>query len=641
MDLLQHGRECYGRRAWADAYQAFRSADQAAPLDADDLQRLATAAYLNGRDVEFLRAQERLHRIFADAADGARAARCASWLALTSLFRGDVGQANAWIARGQRLVEDRDCVERGYVLLAVAEQQLRDGQSAAAHATASQAARLGERFGDTDLVAAARHGQGRALIDQGEVVAGLKRLDETMLPVVAGELSPMMTGLTYCSVIDTCRQVYALGRAREWASAFSRVCEQQPEIGAFTGICLVHRSEILQLLGAWPDALTEARRACECALRAVRKPPGAAFYQQGEIHRLRGEFAKAEDAYQAASERGCEPQPGLALLRLAQGRSEAACAAIGRLTTATSDQLAHARLLPAYVEIMLAVGDLEDARRARDQLHDLADVFDTDGLRAVAAQADGAVALGEGHPAAALDPLRRAFDRWQRLEAPYDAARVRVLIGEACRALGDDEAATLERQAARSEFTRLGAQSDLHRLDAPITDVPPRAGHPLTTRELQVLRLVSNGRTNRDIADQLCLSERTIDRHVGNILSKLDVPTRSSRLGAFAEATTPAVDARSELRRNTPRQRGSRTCMTPSLSARDALVLQRPCSWRERVTGFWRSTGPASPVTRFRRTSSGPMAPRSWSGGDYWSDWPRRAARRSRSTCSSTSAPSR
>jgi DNA-binding CsgD family transcriptional regulator/tetratricopeptide (TPR) repeat protein len=528
MDLLQHGRECYGRRAWGGAYEALLCADQAAALDADDLQRLATAAYLTGREVEFHRTQERLHRIFADADDGARAAHCAFWLALTSLFRGDAGQANAWIARGQRLVEDRDCVERGYVLLAVAEQQLGDGQSEVAHATASQAASVGERFNDTDLIAAARHGQGRALIDHGDVVAGLKCLDETMLAVVAGELSPIMTGLMYCSVIDSCRQVYALGRAREWTSAFSRVCEEQPEMSAFTGTCLVHRSEILQLLGAWPDALAEACRACERALSAERKPPGAAFYQQAEIHRLRGDFAKAEDAYQAASDRGCEPQPGLALLRLAQGRTDAACAAIRRLTTAISDRLGRARFLPAYLEIMLAVGDLEGARRARDQLHELADVFDTDGLRAVVAQADGAIALGEGQPAAALDPLRRAFGRWQRLEAPYDAARVRVLIGQACRALGDDETATLEQQAARSVFTCLGAQPDLHRLDGPTTHAQPKAENPLTTRELQVLRLVSSGRTNKDIADELRLSERTIDRHVSNILRKLDVPSRAA-----------------------------------------------------------------------------------------------------------------
>ena len=273
-----------------------------------------------------------------------------------------------------------------------------------------------------------------------------------MLAVVAGELSPIMTGLMYCSVIDTCRQVYALGRAREWTSAFSRVCEQQPEMVAFTGTCLVHRAEILQLQGAWPDAMTEACRACERAQRAERKPPGAAFYQQAEIHRLRGEFAKAEDAYHSASERGCEPQPGLALLRLAQGRTDAACAAIRRLTSATSDRLRRARLLPAYLEIMLAIGDIDEARRVRDELRELAHAFDTDVLRAVVAQADGAIALAEGDARAALDPLRCAFELWERHEAPYEAARVRVLIGHACRALGDNEAAGLEHQAAQVGF---------------------------------------------------------------------------------------------------------------------------------------------------------------------------------------------
>ena len=528
MDALEHGRACHRRRAWGDAYQALLSADQATALQADDLERLATAAFLTGRDVEFQRLQERLHRVHADANDETRAARCAFWLALFSLIRGEIGPANAWIARGQRLVEGRDCVERGYVLIAVAEQQLREGHAEAACATANQAAGVGECFDDADLTAAARHAQGRALIDQGDVVEGLKRLDETMLAVVADELSPIMTGMMYCSVIDTCRQVHALGRAREWTSAFSRVCEQQPDMSAFTGTCLVHRSEILQLQGAWPDALTEACRACERALRADRKPPGAAFYQQAEIHRLRGEFAKAEDAYHSASERGCEPQPGLALLRLAQGRPDAACAAIRRLMGEISDRLRRARLLPAYLEIMLAIGDVDDARRARDELRALAKAFDTDGLRAVVVQADGAIALAEGHAQAALDPLRCAFEQWHRLEAPYEAARVRVLIGDACRALGDDETARLEHKAARSEFERLGARPELARLDVPATPRQPAPGHPLTARELQVLRLISSGRTNRAIADELCLSERTIDRHVSNILGKLDVPSRTA-----------------------------------------------------------------------------------------------------------------
>ncbi len=528
MDHLELGRECYGRRAWGDAYRALLCADQAAPLEADDLERLATAAFVTGHDGEFQRIQERLHRMHTDAGARGRAARSTFWLALTSLFYGEIGHANAWIARGQRLVKDEACVEQGYLLLPVAEQQLNGGQYDAAHATASRAVAIGECFGDADLVAAARHVQGRALIQQGDALAGLKQLDEAMLAVVAGDLSPIVTGLMYCSVIDACRQVYAVGRAREWTSAFSSVCDQQPEMLAFTGTCLVHRSEILQFQGAWPDAMIEASRACERAERADRKPPGAALYQQAEIYRLCGECEKAEEAYRSASERGCEPQPGLALLRLAQGRTDAACATIRRLTSATRDRLRRARLLPAHLEIMLATGDVGEARRARDELQELAHAFGADVLRAVVAQADGAIALTEGNARAALDPLRCAFELWERLEAPYEAARVRVLIGQACRALGDDEAAGLEHGAARSVFERLGARPDLARLDAPNTPVEPASRGPLTARELRVLRLISTGRTNKEIAEELCVSERTIDRHVSNILDKLDVRSRAA-----------------------------------------------------------------------------------------------------------------
>ena len=264
---------------------------------------------------------------------------------------------------------------------------------------ATEAAAIGERCHDADLTAAARHLQGRAFIHQGQVVPGLKLLDETMLAVVAGELSPIMTGLMYCSVIEACREVYEPRRAREWTLALSRWCEQQSEMVAFTGVCLVHRAEIMQFHGAWPEALAEACRACERSRQSVRRPPGAALYQQAEIYRLRGESAKADEAYRDASRLGYEPQPGLALLRLAQGRTDAASAAIRRLLIATTDRLQRARLLPAYLEIMLAAGDVEDARSACQELQALAEAFDTDVLRAVAAQAHGALALGDGDAA--------------------------------------------------------------------------------------------------------------------------------------------------------------------------------------------------------------------------------------------------
>ncbi len=428
------------------------------------------------------------------------------------------------MARGQGLVEDAASVEAGYLSIVVATQHLHGGDADAAHAAACKAFDIGQSSRDADLVAAARHLQGRALIQRGDVAAGLTCLDETMLAVVAGELRPIMTGLMYCAVIATCRQVYALGRAREWTAAFASVCQQQPDMIAFTGVCQVHRAEIFQLQGAWPEALAEACRACERAQGADRPPSGAALYQQGEIHRLRGEHAHAEEAYRAASECGFEPQPGLALLRLAQGRTRAACTAIRRLTAATSDRMRRARLLPAHIDIMLASGELEEARRARDELRELARAFDADALQAVVAQADGAIAIAQGHPHAALDPLRGAFEIWMHFDAPYEAARVRVLIGDACRAIGDTEAAALEWAAARSVFARLGARPELACLSA----TPPAARCPLTSRELDVLRRISLGCTNKQIAAELTVSERTIDRHVTNILTKLDVRSRTA-----------------------------------------------------------------------------------------------------------------
>lgn len=528
-DTLNEGRESYRRRAWRDAYRSLSLVDQAAPLGVEDLELLATSAYLIGRDLDFHAFLDRAHHAHLQAGDHARGARCAFWLGLTLLLRGELGQANGWLARARRLVEGRDCVEQGYVLLPVAEQHLEAGDADAAHATAAGAAEIGDRFGEADLIACARHLHGRALIQQGHVRAGLALLDEVMLAVIGGELSPIVTGLIYCSVIDACQKVFALSRAREWTSALSRWCEQQPEMVAFTGTCLVHRAEIMQFHGAWPDAMTEACRACERFAQGTdRTSPAAALYRQAEIHRLNGDFAAAEKAYRDASRLGCEPQPGLALLRMAQGRTDAAGAAIRRALSAATDPGQRAKLLPACVEIMLAEGDHQAAREACRELEEITRQFDTELLQAMAAHARGAVELADGDARAALPPLRRAFEMWRQIEAPYDAARVRVLIGVACRSLGDDEAGALELEAARAVFERLGAAPELARLES--VGKPPAAArrHGLTLRELQVLRLVVAGKTNKAIGAALGLSERTIDRHVSNILTKLDVPSRAA-----------------------------------------------------------------------------------------------------------------
>jgi ATP/maltotriose-dependent transcriptional regulator MalT len=442
-----------------------------------------------------------------------------------------MGRASGWLGRAQRQVErdGRDCVEQGYLLLPVMLQHAATGDYEAAYRTGADAVEFGERFGDADLVALAVQEQGNALVKQGRVEEGLGLLDEAMVAVTVGELSPIVTGLVYCSVIDGCHEAYALRRAQEWTAALTAWCEQQPDMVAFTGRCLVHRAEIMHLHGAWQDALEEARRAGErLAQGTSRAATAQAFYQQGEVHRLQGEFAAAEEAYRDASRCGGQPQPGLALLRLAQGNDDAAAAAIRRVVGETTEPLKRARLLPAYVEIMLSVGDVQEARSACRELEEIQEGDEGGMLGAMVAYARGAVDLAEGDARAALVALRHAWETWQELEAPCEAARASVLVGLACRALGDDDTAALELEAARGVFAQLGASPDLARVDALVPSAPSSDAHGLTPRELQVLRLVAAGATNKAIAAELVLSQRTVDRHVSNIFTKLRVSSRAA-----------------------------------------------------------------------------------------------------------------
>jgi DNA-binding CsgD family transcriptional regulator len=350
-----------------------------------------------------------------------------------------------------------------------------------------------------------------------------------MVAVTAGELSPIVTGLVYCNAIAFCQEVYEVRRAREWTAALTRWCESQPEMVAHTGLCLLHRAEIMELSGAWPEALDEARRAGErFAQQAKRTAAGQASYRQGEVHRLRGELAAAEEAYREASRCGWEPQPGLALLRLAQGNREAAMAAIRRVVAETGEPLKLASLLPAYVEIMLAAGEAEEAGSACGRLEELTGEQEEGMRAALVAQARGSVELAAGDAGTALVSLRKAWQEWQEIEAPYEAARARMLVGLACRAVGDDDAAALELEAAHGTFAELGAAPDLARVESLFGGVEPADLHGLTMRELEVLRLVAAGETNKAIAAELVLSERTVDRHVSNILAKLRVSSRSA-----------------------------------------------------------------------------------------------------------------
>ena len=533
-DAMEQGRAAFTRRAWGETYDQLSAADREAPLGFEDLERLAVAAYLVGRDDDSAETWARAHQACLQAGDVARAARCAFWLAFGLLNRGEVARGGGWLARARRLLDEanRDCVERGYLLMPAGIESFSTGDPATAYARFAQVTAIGDRFGDRDLVTLGRTGQGRAQIRLGRIAEGMALLDEVMVAVTADEGSPILVGATYCSVIDACQEVFDLRRAREWTAALTGWCASQPDLVPFRGQCLVFRAEIMQLHGAWSDAVEEAERACEWLSRPPGPATGPAFYQRAELHRLRGEFARAEQAYRQASQFGRTPQPGLALLRLAQGQLETAAAAIRRAVEEAQDRLTRARVLAAHAEIMLAAGDVPAARAAADELTAAAADLDAPLLRAVAAHATGAVLLAEGDAPAAVDALRRAWTAWKELKAPYDAARVRVLIGFAYRALGDRDTAAMELDAARLVFRQLGATPDVVRVEALVREATARVGG-LTAREAEVLRLLAAGKTNRAIAADLFLSERTVDHHVSTIFTKLGLSSRAAA-AAFA-----------------------------------------------------------------------------------------------------------
>jgi DNA-binding CsgD family transcriptional regulator len=378
-------------------------------------------------------------------------------------------------------------------------------------------------------MAMARHGQGRTLLGLNRVREGLSLLDEVMVAVSGGEVAPIVAGAVYCSVISACHDMFDLRRAQEWTTALQGWCASHPDTVPFRGHCLIRRSELLQLHGEWRDALSEAQQACERLGRSSRPRPdaGAAFYQLAELHRLHGDFSQADEAYRLANRAGCNPHPGLALLRLNQGQAEAADASIRIALQERRNRRARVFLLRAAVEIMLARHDVAAARAASDELAALAEQIDTPFLRAVASQAHGASLLAEGEAVRALNALWTSRTAWESLDAPYELAQVRALIGLCFRQLGDHDGAQLEFDAAQETFEALGARPAAAAVTA-LTTERPIATANLTGREVEVLRLIATGATNRAIASRLSISEKTVARHVSNIFTKLDLPSRAA-----------------------------------------------------------------------------------------------------------------
>jgi ATP/maltotriose-dependent transcriptional regulator MalT len=529
-EALDRAREAYAQMAWANAYASFCEADEEQKLGVADLDRAGRAAVLIGRDTD---ADELWRRAVQEAegtGDYETAAYYAAWLGMALMTRGEIARASGWFSRGGRLLDEVrvQSAVGGYMLLPGALQALFGGDPASARPLFADALAIGERFRDADLMAFGRLGLGRSLLGLGKAREGMALLDDAMVSVTSGEVSPYVSGIVYCAVIEACHSVLDVRRAREWTEGLARFCELQPSLVRYRGHCVVHRAEIMKLRGHWPEALAELERTSAPAAEA-NAVMALAAYERAELHRLRGEFADADASYRAANELGHEPQPGLALLRLAQGDADAAAATIRRVVDEHHDPAERSRLLAAYVEIMLEVDDLAAARTAAEELAVLAHELDAPFLDATADYAAGTVALADGEPSMAIAALRRAWTTWCDIDAPYDAARARLAIGLACRELSDDDTAAMEFAVARKTLEELGAVDEVARLDALTRPTAARdAASGLTGRELQVLELVAAGKTNREIAADLVISEKTVARHISNIFTKLGVSSRAA-----------------------------------------------------------------------------------------------------------------
>ncbi|MFI7496237.1 LuxR C-terminal-related transcriptional regulator [Kocuria sp. M4R2S49] len=532
LEDLARARQAFERREWVAAYDALSGA-QGAAMPAEDFTRLATTAYLLGRLNDFIQAMQRAYTAHVEAGETLAAVRCAAQLAMVLLTSGEGAVAGGWAARAQRMLADveGDVVERGQVLAPIMLRHVLAEEYDRAHELALEIIDYGRRFDDADLLATGLNVQGRLLLYSGHVPEGLALLDEAMIGISTGDVSPIVAGTTYCSLVEACQEVSDFGRAAEWTAALTNWVGAQPGLVAFTGQCAVHRGQIMRLRGAFHEAVEEFELAVERYERTgTPAPAGLAMDECGGVLRILGELPAAEAAYARAIRFGHDPQPGLAMLWLARGRTADALAAVRRLLAEPRDPVHRSRLLPAAVEILVAGDAVDEADAASRELTSVAESFGCPGLKAMAHHARGDVLLAAGQPASALPELRRAKLDWQRLEAPYETARARLLVGGALRALGDDRSARAELGAARQAFHELGApaeESESARLCG------PAAPHGLTDREVEVLRLVASGRTNPEIAAELFLSEKTVSRHLSNIFTKLDVPTRTAA-AAFA-----------------------------------------------------------------------------------------------------------
>jgi DNA-binding CsgD family transcriptional regulator len=517
---------------WSTAYDLLSQAGVAASDDAAALEVLADACWWVSRLEECIAARERAYALHEQAGDRRAAGFQAVRLFENHIFKGRPAVAGGWLGRARGLLAtEPECAEQGVLLVREAEAAHGQGELDNALQHADRALELGRRLGDHDLEADALQARARVLISAGRPADGLAAFDEAMVLATQGQLAPLDTGRVYCSLIGACDELCDYGRAAEWTEFGARWAQGHP-FTIFPGMCRVHRAEVLDRRGEWAAAEEEARRAYTELCDANVYNSGVAYYAIGEIRRRLGDLDGAEAAFGRADELGREPLPGLALVRLAQGRIAAAAASISRAIAAESwNRLSRAKLLPAQVEIAIADRDLETAGTAADELERIASEFESPGLRAAATSARGQVELAHGDTSACAT-LRRALHEWQTLDLPYEVASTRVLLGRACRLAGDEDAATSSFDAGAAIFQRLGATLDEKRVAA-LRGAPSPLPGGLTEREAEVLRLVASGSTNKEVAAQLFLSEKTVARHLSNIFAKIGVSSRSAAT-AFA-----------------------------------------------------------------------------------------------------------
>ena len=529
-DALAPVRDALARHDWPAAFDAAGAVSADSPeLEADRADMLAEAAWWLGRLDDCIAARERAYRIFDELGEHRRAGQCAVWLYEHHAFGARQVIAGGWLRRARRALEDdRDCVEHGALLLREAETAHGGGDLDRALALATEVVALGRTLRSPELEAEALQTVGRVLIDQGHVVEGMGHLDEAMLFAVEGRLGPYSTGKVYCSLISACEELGDLDRAAEWTEATMKWAQQHP-FAIFPGVCRVHRAVVLKRRGSLADAEREAVLACEELITSHVANSAAAYAEVGDIRRRLGDLDRAEAAFEKAQQLCGQPCGGLALLRLVQGRTDAAMAIITGCLRETTNPLARSTLLPLFVHVAIAAGDPDAARDALAELDEIAAEFATPILRATALSTRGRLELAQ-KAEAACSTLQQAVESWQALDVPYEVATARTLLGQALRDSGDDAEATDSFAAAAKLFDQIGA-----RLDARLVfdDTRPALPAGLTEREVEVLRLIAAGMTNNQIAGELYLSVKTVSRHLSNIFTKIGV---TSRAGATAFA---------------------------------------------------------------------------------------------------------